>query len=71
MHRDRHWTYRELNERANRLGRVLLAHGVRPGARIGLIFDDALWSYVAMLATLKINGGCAETLLPLVYALRS
>ena len=28
---------------------------MRPGDRVGLIFDDALWSYVAMLATLKIN----------------
>ncbi|HVH22164.1 MAG TPA: Pls/PosA family non-ribosomal peptide synthetase [Pseudonocardia sp.] len=48
-------TFDELDSQANQLARYLLEHGVRPGDRVGLIFDDALWSYVAMLATLKIN----------------
>ena len=30
---DRQWTYRELNARANRLGRALLARGLRPEGR--------------------------------------
>jgi len=48
-------TYDQLDERANRLARHLLGSGARPGDRIGLLFDDAVHSYVAMLAVLKIN----------------
>jgi non-ribosomal peptide synthetase-like protein len=48
-------TFGELDERANRLGRHLLARGVLPGDRIGLLFDQATYAYVAMLAVLKIN----------------
>ncbi|MFI0372944.1 Pls/PosA family non-ribosomal peptide synthetase [Actinomadura sp. 1N219] len=48
-------TFGELDERANRLARHLLAEGVRPGDRIGLLFDDAVHSYAATLAVLKVN----------------
>ncbi|WUI01314.1 amino acid adenylation domain-containing protein [Spirillospora sp. NBC_00431] len=48
-------TFGELDERANRLARQLLAEGARPGDRIGLLFDDAVHSYAATLAVLKIN----------------
>lgn len=48
-------TYAELDARANQLARYLLAQGVRPGDRIALLFDQAVRSYVAMLAVLKIN----------------
>ena len=48
-------TYGELDARANRLARHLLARGARPGDRIALLFDQAVHSYVGMLAVLKIN----------------
>ncbi len=48
-------TFGELEERANQLARHLLAAGARPGDRIALLFDQAVHSYVAMLAVLKIN----------------
>ncbi|ANN17158.1 peptide synthetase [Amycolatopsis orientalis] len=48
-------TFDGLDERANRLARYLRAHGVRPGDRIGLLFDEPVHSYVAMLAVLKVN----------------
>ncbi len=48
-------TFPELDERANQLARHLLASGARPGDRIALLFDQAVHSYVAMLAVLKIN----------------
>ncbi|MFC0532410.1 Pls/PosA family non-ribosomal peptide synthetase [Phytohabitans kaempferiae] len=48
-------TYDELDARANQLARHLLARGVRPGDRIGLLFDQAVRSYVGMLAVLKVN----------------
>jgi non-ribosomal peptide synthetase-like protein len=48
-------TYDQLDARANQLARLLLARGARPGDRIGLLFDDAVHSYVSMLAVLKIN----------------
>jgi non-ribosomal peptide synthetase-like protein len=48
-------TYDELDATANRLARHLLAGGVRPGDRVGLLFDRAVHSYAGMLAVLKIN----------------
>ncbi|MDT7590931.1 MAG: hypothetical protein QOH45_462, partial [Pseudonocardiales bacterium] len=48
-------SFPELDERANQLARYLLANGARPGDRIGLLFDQAVYSYVSMLAVLKIN----------------
>ncbi len=48
-------TFAGLDERANRLARHLRARGVRPGDRIGLLFDEPVHPYVAMLAVLKIN----------------
>jgi non-ribosomal peptide synthetase-like protein len=48
-------TFPELDESANRLARYLLAAGARPGDRIALLFDQAVHSYIAMLAVLKIN----------------
>ncbi len=48
-------TYPQLDARANQLARFLLAWGARSGDRIGLLFDDAVHSHVAMLAVLKIN----------------
>ncbi|MGH3696045.1 MAG: Pls/PosA family non-ribosomal peptide synthetase [Pseudonocardiaceae bacterium] len=48
-------TYDQLDARANQLARHLLTRGARSGDRIGLLFDDAVHSYVGMLAILKIN----------------
>ncbi|WP_218612004.1 Pls/PosA family non-ribosomal peptide synthetase [Pseudonocardia sp. KRD291] len=48
-------TYAELDAWANRLGRHLLDRGARPGDRIALLFDQAIGSYVGMLAVLKID----------------
>ncbi|MET7996741.1 Pls/PosA family non-ribosomal peptide synthetase [Amycolatopsis sp. NPDC005232] len=48
-------TYPELDERANQLARYLLTQGARAGDRIGLLFDQAVHTYVAMLAVSKIH----------------
>ncbi|GAA5142128.1 non-ribosomal peptide synthetase [Pseudonocardia adelaidensis] len=48
-------TYPELDERANQLARYLLRQGARAGDRIGLLFDQAVHTYVAMLAVSKIH----------------
>jgi non-ribosomal peptide synthetase-like protein len=48
-------TYAELDARANRLARFLVRRGVRPGDRIGLLFDEAIDSYAGMLAVLKAH----------------
>jgi non-ribosomal peptide synthetase-like protein len=62
---ERALTYDQLDARANQLARFLLARGARSGDRIGLLLDDAVHSYVGMLAVLKLNaaylpldGGC-------------
>jgi non-ribosomal peptide synthetase-like protein len=48
-------TFGQLDARANQVARLLLARGARPGDRIALLFDRAVPSYVAMLATLKVH----------------
>ncbi|MDT8913870.1 Pls/PosA family non-ribosomal peptide synthetase [Amycolatopsis sp. PS_44_ISF1] len=48
-------TYAELDARANRLARHLIGLGVGGGDRVGLLFDDAVHAYTAMLAVLKVN----------------
>jgi non-ribosomal peptide synthetase-like protein len=49
-------TYAELDAQANRVARFLIRRpGVRPGDRIGLLFDDAADGYIGMLAVLKAH----------------
>jgi non-ribosomal peptide synthetase-like protein len=49
-------SYCELDARADQLARFLVGrHGVRPGERIGLLFDEAVDGYVGMLAVLKAH----------------
>ncbi|CAL8971220.1 Linear gramicidin synthase subunit D [Rhodoplanes serenus] len=46
-------TYAGLDHRANQVARHLIAEGVRPGDRVGLLFDKSIETYVALLAVLK------------------
>ncbi|MDI3331846.1 MAG: amino acid adenylation domain-containing protein [Micrococcus sp.] len=48
-------TYGQLDALANQLARFLLDDGARAGDRIALLFDQAIYSYAAMLAVLKIR----------------
>ncbi|WP_120312373.1 non-ribosomal peptide synthetase, partial [Mycobacterium mantenii] len=46
-------TYRELDEAANRLARLLADRGVGPGSRVALLFSRSAEAIVAILAVLK------------------
>jgi non-ribosomal peptide synthetase-like protein len=48
-------TYRDLNRRANQLARHLIEQGIKPGDRVGLLFDKSAETYVAMLAVMKVH----------------
>lgn len=48
-------TYAELDRRANQVARHLIALGVKPGDRVGLMFEKCVETYVAMIAVLKAN----------------
>ncbi|WP_156426550.1 non-ribosomal peptide synthetase, partial [Mycobacterium sp. IS-3022] len=50
---DRSWTYRELDESANRLAHLLAARGAGPGECVALLFSRSAEAIVAMLAVLK------------------
>ncbi|MBV8786212.1 MAG: amino acid adenylation domain-containing protein, partial [Mycobacterium sp.] len=50
---DRSWTYREVEESANRLAHLLADHGAGPGARVGLLLPRTPEAIVAILAVLK------------------
>ena len=47
------WTYAQVDEEANRLARVLMARGVKPGDRVGLLLDRSIETYVGLLAVLR------------------
>ena len=49
-------SYGEMNARANRLARHLVARGVRPEARVGIAADRTPEAVVALLAVLKAGG---------------
>jgi amino acid adenylation domain-containing protein len=55
-HEDESLSYRELNERANRLAHHLRALGVKPDALVALCLERSLELVVAVLAALKAGG---------------
>lgn len=57
LHGTRRMTYAELDERANRLANLLLAHGVGPDVPVAVCLPAGLDLVVGMLAVLKA-GGC-------------
>src|SRR3712207_8366520 len=50
---DRELTYRQLDQRANRLAHRLIECGVRPGDRVGLLLEKSLETLVGVYGTLK------------------
>ena len=57
VHGDRQWSYRELNARANRLGRALLARGLRREGVVAVVTERNLGWMAAVLAVFKAGGG--------------
>ncbi|HEV3379715.1 MAG TPA: amino acid adenylation domain-containing protein [Trebonia sp.] len=55
-HGDRAWTYAELNARANRLGRALLARGLRREEAVAVVTERNLDWTAAVLAVFKAGG---------------
>ena len=53
---DREWTYRELNARANRIGRALLARGLGREGVVAVVTERNLDWMAAVLAVLKAGG---------------
>ncbi|MGH3966599.1 MAG: AMP-binding protein, partial [Mycobacterium sp.] len=47
------WTYRQVDEAANRLAHLLTAHGMGPGQCVALLFSRSAEAVVAILAVLK------------------
>jgi amino acid adenylation domain-containing protein len=56
VHGDRQVTYRELNARANQLGRALLARGLRPEGVVAVVTERNLDWMAAVLAIFKSGG---------------
>ncbi len=48
-------TYGDLDRRANQVARHLIDQGVKPGDRVGLLFDKSAETYITMLAVMKCN----------------
>ncbi len=53
---ERRLTFAELDERADRLGRLLRARGVSPDARVGLYLERSLEAIVGLMGVLKAGG---------------
>ena len=56
VHGDREWTYRELNAKANRLGRALQARGVRREGVVAVVTERNLDWMASVIAILKAGG---------------
>ncbi|MGB7604816.1 MAG: amino acid adenylation domain-containing protein [Lutisporaceae bacterium] len=56
VYEDKHLTYRELNERANQLARVLRARGVVPDSIVGMMVERSLEMIVGIIGILKAGG---------------
>src|SRR5262249_15189403 len=50
---ERSWTYREVEETANRLAHLLAGHGVGPGQCVALLLERSAEAIIAILAVLK------------------
>src|SRR5882724_6773777 len=49
------YSFRDLDNRANQVARLLIEQGIKAGDRVALMFDKGVHAYVALLAVLKIN----------------
>src|SRR6266496_1402662 len=56
VHGERQWTYGELNTRANRLARALLAHGLRREGVVAVVTERNLDWLASVLAIFKAGG---------------
>jgi amino acid adenylation domain-containing protein len=56
VHRDRQWTYRELNARANRLARALLVRGLRREGVVAVVTERNLDWMASVIAIFKAGG---------------
>ena len=56
MHGDRQWTYRELNARANRVGRALLARGLGREGIVAVVMERNLDWLATVIAIFKAGG---------------
>jgi amino acid adenylation domain-containing protein len=56
VHRDQRWTYQQLNGRANRLARALLARGLRRENVVAVVTERNLDWMAAVLAIFKAGG---------------
>ncbi|HJP95208.1 MAG TPA: amino acid adenylation domain-containing protein [Pyrinomonadaceae bacterium] len=57
IHKDQRFTYRELNERANKLAHHLQKLGIEPESLVGVCVDRSVEAVVAILGVLKAGGG--------------
>ena len=55
---DSHFTYRKLNQLANKLARVFKNKGIKPGSIVGLMTDHPAESVIGWLGILKSGGAC-------------
>ncbi len=66
---ERSWTYREVEETANRLAHLLAARGAGPGQRVALLLPRSAEAIIAILAVLK-TGAAYVPIDPAVPAAR-
>ncbi|MCP3138672.1 non-ribosomal peptide synthetase [Pyxidicoccus xibeiensis] len=55
-HGETTWSYAELNARANHLARRLLAQGLRPEERVGVVMEPSAQALAVLLGILKAGG---------------
>jgi amino acid adenylation domain-containing protein len=58
VYKDKKLTYRELNEKANQLARVLREKGVKPDVIVAIMVHSSLEMIIGLLGILKAGGAC-------------
>ncbi|MGC1139756.1 AMP-binding protein, partial [Bacillus sp. B38] len=56
VYENQHITYKELNEKANQLGRALRKKGIQSGTVVGIMIESSIDMVIGILGVLKAGG---------------
>ncbi len=55
IYKGKRWTYKEIDQKANQLARLLQSHGIQRGDRVAIFLDNSMEAVVSLFGILKSN----------------